>query len=353
MTPTLLAILALAAGAAAPANPAAAGAAPAAGPRANESIFEDIVAWVNDDVVLASDLAEQEHEALSRLFEDNKKKMSTEELAKRAAEIKEGTMVNLISNRLMIQDIERLYNMDEVKKDLVRRFKESKKIKSDDELERTLGQMGITRAELEERLIQDSAPDFAIDSQVKGTLSVSQDEAQKYFDEHRAQLVAPPQITFREIVLLAADAARRADRKAEAERIVEKARAGEDFATLVKQFSEAPSKAIEGKIGPVHATDLRAEIGRVVLVLPPGGVSDPIETDSGWHVIKLEERKESKVQKLSDVQAEVEQAVRSTKFGPALDEYLRRLWKSATVEVRRPYVDRLPASWRDYVKVRD
>ncbi len=331
----------------APARPGAT----AAAPKGPEELIEDIVAWVNDDTVLMTELQEEERNSVQQLLQD--KSLPPEELSKRITQIKEGTLSQLISNRLMAQEVERLYNVDEVKKDLMRRFKEQRKVKSDEEVERMLNQWGMTRAELEDRLLQDSAPGFIVDMQITRNLSVSDAEAQKFFDEHKGQLVAPPQITFREIVLLATDPDKREKRKAEAEALAARAKAGEDFVALVKEKSEAPSKSIEGKIGPVHPGDLIPEIGNTIAPLKPGDVTAAIETGQGWHILKVEERVEPKVSQLSDVRAEVDQAVRQQKFGPALDEYLHKLWTGASVEIRKPYLDRLPAAYRTMVKARD
>lgn len=351
MKPLLIpALFALAAGLAAAQTPPAP-AKPAAQPKGPEELIEDIVAWVNDDTVLMTELQDEERTAVQQLLQD--KSIPPDELSKRITQIKEGTLSQLISNRLMAQEVERLYNVEEVKKDLMRRFKEQRKVKSDEEVERMLNQWGMTRAELEDRLLQDSAPGFIVDMQITRNLSVSDAEAQKYFDEHKGQLVAPPQITFRELVLMATDSDRRAARKAEAEALAARAKSGEDFVALVKDKSEAPSKSIEGKIGPVHPADLIPEIGNAISALKPGEVTGAIETGQGWHILKIEERVEPKVSQLSDVRGEVDQAVRQQKFGPALDEYLHKLWVAASVEIRKPYLDRLPAAYRSMVKARD
>lgn len=65
----------------------------------------------------------------------------------------------------------------------------------------------------------------------------------------------------------------------------ERARAGEDFATLAKQHSEGPSKTRGGDLGTFPANRMVKEFSQAVQKLEPGGVSGPVETQFGCHVI--------------------------------------------------------------------
>lgn len=320
-------------------------------PRENEQVVEEIVAKVNDEVVLWSDLREEEQAALQQLLEQTRGgKMTTDEASAEARKLREQMLTQMISSRLMVQQAERLYNMAEVKKDVVRRFKERQKIKSDEELDRQLGEWGMTRAELEDRLVLGAAPDFVVDAEVRNNLGVSEKEARDYYEQHKDQFTAPAQVTFREIVLVATDPAVRAGRRAEADRVTARARGGEEFVALVKELSEAPSKSVEGKIGPVPPSDLITEVGRATVSVPIGGVSDPIETGQGWHILKIEARREAVTSEFEKVRNDCEMAVRQAKFGPAFETYVRGLWKAATIEVRAAYIDRLAPPWRELVK---
>lgn len=335
-------------GAPAPA-PAPSGAAPnapaaPAPPRGGEQLLDEIVAWVNDDVILWSELRDQEQTLVARILEDKKK--SPSELGQAVKEVREGVLTQLISNRLLVQEAERLYNINEVKKDVVKRFKEQKQIKTDEELDRQISQWGVSRSELEDRLVMASMPDYVVDMQVLRNVSVSEAEARQYYEEHKAQFTTPARVTFREIVLMSGDADQRAARKTEAEKIVARARAGEDFEALVKELSEAPSKSLGGKIGPVSPSDLIPAIAQVAETTPVGQVSAPIETAQGWHMIKIEERQDVQTTPFESARAECEQAVRQAKSGPAYDEYLKGLWKASTIEVRRTYLDRIPTERR-------
>ena len=328
------------------------GAPKATGPKGKEELFDEIVAWVNDDVILWSELREQEQLAISHLMEENKD-ASPDEMAKHIADIKQNALMQLISNRLLVQEAERLYNLEEMKKDLLKRFKERQKIKTDEELDRQLIQWGLAKSELEDRLVQGAAPDYVVDTQVTKNLGVTETEARDYYEKNKERLSSPAQITFREIVLVTPDEDARAKRRALADEVVAKARGGADFAGLVKQYSEAPSKAIGGRIGPVRPADIVPEIAKAALAVPVGGVSDPTATKNGWHVIRVDERVDAKTPTFEQARADVEAAVRQQKLGPALEKYMKGVVATATIEVRRSYLDRVNPEFKDKVVPHD
>ncbi len=340
----------------APAPPPAPAPAPATanapGPRAPEEVIEEIVAWINDDVVLWNDLRMEEQQQVQQLLQDRRRDTRAEQLAQQVQTVRDKVLADMISQRLIVQEAERLYDLDEIKKDVLKRWKEKQKVRTDEELDRQLAQWGMTRAELEDRLVQSSAPDIVIDMQVNRNLSVSEQEAREFYEQNKDRMSTPAQVTFREIVLLANDPVRRAQRADEARQLAARARNG-DFVELVRASSEAPSKGLDGRIGPVQPGDLLPAIGRALLDLQTGQVSEPIETEQGWHIVKVEERREGKTPAFEDVRAEAEDGVRAAKFGPALESYLMSLWDGATIEVRRSYADRLPVKWRERVKTRD
>lgn len=324
---------------------------PVAGPRPGEKIVEDVVAWVNDDVVLLTEIAEYEETAVAQILQENKGAM-TPEVSRKIGEIKANGLVQMISSKVLLQAAEQLVDMADVRRDVVKRFKERQKIKTDEELDRQLIEWGMTRSELEDRLLEGSLPDIVIDMQVRQQISVSEQEAREFYQQNTDKLTEPAQVTFRELVLTAQTPEQRAGRRAEAERLVAEARGGADFVQLLKQHSDAASKNVDGKIGPVVAADLLRAIADEVLRMPVGSVSDPIETPQGWIIVKLEARQDAKTPAFEEVRRDAEDAVRERKFQAALDTYLHGLWRSATIEVREPYLDRIPETWRPLVKAR-
>jgi peptidyl-prolyl cis-trans isomerase SurA len=120
---------------------------------------------------------------------------------------------------------------------------------------------------------------------------VTEDEIRAYFELQRAQLgERPATISFEQVVIAprAAAAAREAAQERAAE-ILERARAGEDFAQLARRFSEDPgTRERGGDLGWFRRRQMVPEFDRAVFGMRPGEISPVVETSFGFHIIKLE-----------------------------------------------------------------
>src|SRR5262249_59737337 len=78
-----------------------------------------------------------------------------------------------------------------------------------------------------------------------------------------------------------------------AQEIAQRAKTGADFAALAHQLSDGPSAAQGGDLGYFRKGVMVPEFERVAFSLPVGAVSDPVRTPFGFHVIKVEDRREA------------------------------------------------------------
>lgn len=93
--------------------------------------------------------------------------------------------------------------------------------------------------------------------------------------------------------------------QAKAQLVANRAKAGEDFAALAREFSEAPEASSGGSFGWRSAAQLPTLFVEATLAVPVGGVAGPIRSAAGWHVLKVVERRQGVAPELVVVQTQV------------------------------------------------
>lgn len=107
--------------------------------------------------------------------------------------------------------------------------------------------------------------------------------------------------------------------KEEADAIKSELDGGADFAEVAKEKSTGPSGPGGGSLGWFAPGMMVPAFEEAVAGMEAGSVSDPVETQFGWHVIKLNETRTAEAPALEDVRDELETQVRQTKVQTAIE----------------------------------
>lgn len=114
----------------------------------------------------------------------------------------------------------------------------------------------------------------------------------------------------------------------EADAVVVELENGADFAELAKERSTGPSSAVGGDLGWFGEGDLVTPFFDAVVALKPEEVSAPVETDFGWHVIKLIETRATEAPEFDAVKAELADELRQGR----LEEHVAMLTEKAKID---------------------
>lgn len=114
----------------------------------------------------------------------------------------------------------------------------------------------------------------------------------------------------------------------EAQAVAERLATGEDFPVLAAELSTDPgSGANGGDLGWFGPGMMVAPFEEAVMALEPGETSDPVETQFGWHIIRLTETRDQVPPTLDEVRAELEEEVRNA----AIEAKLAELTETAQI----------------------
>jgi peptidyl-prolyl cis-trans isomerase C len=114
----------------------------------------------------------------------------------------------------------------------------------------------------------------------------------------------------------------------EAKAILEQLKGGADFATLAKEKSKDPGAAEGGDLGYFTKDQMVPEFADVAFKMYPGQLSNPVKTQFGWHVIKVEDRRTKQPPEFDKVKDQIE-AFLARK---AQTDFISKLRQSAKIE---------------------
>lgn len=198
----------------------------------------------------------------------------------------------LIDDRIKLQEAGR-YNVSVNEQELqaaLRQLAQGNNMTFND-IQQVLSDNGVTIDSLRNQIVADLAWNRVLEGLFVPQVSLSQEEIELAFARAKEEL-AQPRYLVSEIVLRFDDSTQESVARENAYRLLEPLRTNTAFEPVAQQFSQSPTSANGGLIGWVVSGKLQREIDRVLPLLAPGEISDPIRTDDAYHIIKLQDKKE-------------------------------------------------------------
>jgi peptidyl-prolyl cis-trans isomerase SurA len=324
------------------------------------AIVEEIIAKVNGDIILRSQL-ENAISEIRREVEANQE--ATPAQKQELLESREKNILSdLIDERLLVEKGEELEV--NVEADVLRQRDSIMKranITDIEEFERWVNQQtGMPIEDLMDRMRQQFLTQAVIGQQVSSRISVTREEIQKYYDEHKADFVRSEGVRLAEI-LISNEKATTEEALAEVEKKAREVHArvarGERFDEMARRFSDSEaSKEQGGDIGIFRRGVLQKEIEDEVFAANPGYVTELMPVSRGWLILKVTDRRSEGQAELEEVSEEIRNILIAPRYQPAIREYLASLREDAYIEIRPGYIDvnaveGKDTSWSDPAKL--
>jgi peptidyl-prolyl cis-trans isomerase SurA len=303
---------------------------------AHATVVERVVAVIGEQAILLSELRERARPFLLRL-----EGQATDDAQRAAA-----------TSQLYAQVLERMVE-DELEQKAANRANLTVTTREiDDALNRIAAQNGVPlervieeaeksglseqsyRQELRRQLLEAKLMNLRIQGRLRVTEEDVRTAYQKLVLDERRQLgftVAWIRISAPKSLEPAALRVRRA----EADRIVDEARHGIDFAHLAEKYSEdGATRAAGGLVGRMKPGQLPKALDAVALTLEAGEISEPVRQGDDFVILKLVSRDESQLPTFEDARDELNQRVYMDKMGKARRHWLEGLRRQTHVEIR-------------------
>jgi peptidyl-prolyl cis-trans isomerase C len=131
----------------------------------------------------------------------------------------------------------------------------------------------------------------------EGKASISEAALHQVYDEAVKQMAGEQEVRAQHILV---------DSEAEAKAILAELKNGADFAELAKQKSKDPGAANGGDLGYFTKDQMVPEFAQAAFALPVGGLSEPVKTQFGWHIIKVADKRAKSIPEFDKVRDQLE-----------------------------------------------
>lgn len=187
----------------------------------------------------------------------------------------------------------------------------SSQFSSEYEFKKELAKANLTVIELKEYYIQmfteQSLKNQIIDSKIKNKIHLTEVEVEDYYEEHKSEIPSRPEMDQIGMIVRNIKAGKETINIAlvKINKIRDLILEGDDFEEMAKEYSECPSSASGGNLGYFEKGTMVKPFEDTAFSLIPGDISEVVKTDFGYHIIRVEEKKDDKI-KASHILIKVE-----------------------------------------------
>jgi peptidyl-prolyl cis-trans isomerase SurA len=311
---------------------------------AEVKIIEEIAVKVNGDIITQGDLRERERTIRQGI--QQQEHLSGAALDAAVAQQTKDMLRTMIDERLLVQKAKDLDIKTEA--EVTRRMAElqlESGLSDPDKFHEWVRQeTGMTFEDYKQHTTDAYLTQQLIRSEISSHIVVPEEDARKYYEEHKAEFVKKDQVFLSQLLIdtqgKTPEQVAVAEKKAQD--LVARARRGDKFSELVIANSDNPDTSrTGGQLPPMEKGMLRKEVEEVVFnpKNPKGYITDPIKIDGGILILRIEDRTEAGQASFDEAKEQIQEFLARPRMEPKVREYLNKLRTSAFLEIKDGYVD--------------
>jgi parvulin-like peptidyl-prolyl isomerase len=208
---------------------------------------------------------------------------------------------------------------------------------SEEQFVSRLSAEGMTVEKLETMIGKDMAIRKLIETQVMPNVNVTEEAKKNFYEENKEQMTTPEQAKLSHILVrteAGASPETKEEARKKAEGLHQQLEEGVDFATLARENSDDPgSKERGGDLDWVSRGQTVPPFEQAAFGLSPGEISNVVETQFGYHIIKLEELRAAAVSPYDQVEGRINDFLRQQLLQEAIQSEVDGLRSKADVEI--------------------
>ncbi len=331
---------------------------------ASGQVVEEIIARVNNQIITRSEFNRSKDQ-----LRDEVKQQDPNDADKVYTEKEKDVLRDLIDQQLLLDkgkdlsisgDTDLIKRLDQMRKDM--------KLDSLEALEKEAEKQGVSWEDFKQQQKNQIVTQKVIGEEVSSKLSITKEEAEKFYEQHKNEMEQPEFIRLAEILVApkvsaatpapgaagasadpknpsdeaakqAADAAALDAAEAKAKDLLKQIRDGANFDDIAKKYSDGPSAADGGALGMFKRGQLAKQLEDTTFAMKAGDVTDVIHTKQGYVILKVLDHQQAGIPPLKEAMPKIQDALYYEKLQPALRAYLTKLREDAYIDIKQGYVD--------------
>ena len=208
---------------------------------------------------------------------------------------------------------------------------------TDEEFKNLLANQGLTLEQLRTDARNDMAVNNMLQGEFGGKVGVTPQQVDEFYKQNPNQFEQPPRVRASHILIgfpENADDAAKAAAKAKAQQVLSQVKAGKDFAALAKQYSTDPGSAQNGgDLGLFQQGQMVPPFDKAAFSMKEGETSDLVETQFGYHIIRVVEKMPTRTVPLEEVRADIQQFLEGRNRQQATQSFVDGLKAKGKIEI--------------------
>lgn len=300
-------------------------------PMASSEVLDKVLAVVNDELITQSEL----DKILNPIYAQYKKLYAGDELLLKMDEKRREVLNHMVNDKLILSEARKYGDIKIDPKDIAGKIKKLKdKFPSEEAFDKALVKEGMTQADLQKNFESELLKGKFIDSEVRARVRITPTEVKAYYDLNADKFKMPERVRASDILIRAGNDADGVKARKTAEEVMVRLKAGEDFAELARVYSEGFSAKEGGDMGYLNKGQLKKELDEVIFSMGDDKFSDIIESDLGYHIFMVTDKKMASTLSLEEAHDEIKEVLYRHKAERRFEELIEGIKKDAYISIK-------------------
>jgi peptidyl-prolyl cis-trans isomerase SurA len=299
-------------------------------------VIDRVAATVDGEVVTLSDLTEragQEWDRVERMDPGPSREEARRQALRRAFEM-------VVAEKLLAKQAEVLQlEVTEAQIDAAIQDIKTRNRFDDAQLDQALAAQGLDRETFRQQVRRELETYQVLQYKVRGRVKLTDADVRNYYQTHPQEFGGEEEVKIRHLFLPLPEGASKAEEdkaRAQAERVLQRLRTGEDFAKVAREVSKGPSAADGGDIGWLRRGTIQKQLEDAAFALKDGQISPLVRAGPGLHILKAEGRRTGGGRSFEEAQEDIRGRLYEEQVGAYRQQFIEELKKAALIEVKLP-----------------